>query len=229
MKLDYLVRNVVRRPDRRPTRIEVVEFPRSDPSVLLRCAAAVDDAGGPEGTQGEFLFACPPAWPRFSRSLGEPGSFDRTFAGVLAAVPGTRIGHDDSYPFLGDPKRLRELAAHPKRPLCTCPHRQLVAGPFCNGRPRFERRVSDVGGGVTRFQLYFSRRHLVLHRALRESRRTLAGCIGLTREVLEQLRLRNLRSRFPLRLYLGEAARGSLFRNPRNTDKVAISHHRRAL
>ena len=73
----------------------------------------------------------------------------RRFAGVLAAVARTHVGHDHAYAFGWNAQRASQFAAHAEGSLRSCPDGQLVIGPFGHSGPRLEGHMSDVGDGVS--------------------------------------------------------------------------------
>src|SRR6516162_8244974 len=95
VELDALIRRSVRRVDGRTAGAVVVKFPGSERAVLADAAGHVDDAGRAEVRPGEFLLARPDELYGLAGGLGEPGGFEGVLAGVLAAVRGAHVGHDD--------------------------------------------------------------------------------------------------------------------------------------
>src|SRR5664279_1184292 len=69
---------------------------------------------------------------------------------MLAAVARPGIRHDDARLLFRDAERLRQFAAHAKRPLRAGPYRDLVAFPLRQRGARLQRNVRDVSDGVGR-------------------------------------------------------------------------------
>ena len=79
---------------------------------------------------------------------GEPGRLDGRFAGMLAAVAGPGVGHDDADGVIREPECPGELAAHAEGPLCSGPDGELAVFPLRDRRAGLERRMGDVGDGI---------------------------------------------------------------------------------
>ena len=148
MKLGALVRDFVGRADSGRAGIIVVEFPGGERAVGARAAANLDHAGGPEVRPGEFFLACPDELDGLPRRFREPRRLDGRIARMLAAVRRSGIGHDDTHPVLGNPKRFGKLQAHAERPLRARPDGEFPAAPLRHRSARLERGVLDVGDGV---------------------------------------------------------------------------------
>src|SRR5581483_7697827 len=99
---NLLVWHVVGRADGGGTGVVVVIFPGGERAVLADAAGNLDDSRRPQVGPHEFLVARPDELDRFARGLGEPGGFDGTAAGVLAAVAGAGVGNDHAHAVLGE-------------------------------------------------------------------------------------------------------------------------------
>src|SRR5688572_24045024 len=96
-------------------------FPMREPAIVADSAGDVDDAGRPTIRPGEFLLPRPDKFDRFARGAGESSRFHRRFTGVLSAVPGAGVWHDDANIFFRHPKSGCEFAPHAKGPLGSRP------------------------------------------------------------------------------------------------------------
>src|SRR5579872_4325094 len=86
MKLNELIRHAVGSADGRGPRVVVVELPRNECSILPRAGLDFNNPRRTEVRPCEFLLASPHHLHRFARSFGKPRSFNRRFAGMLAAI-----------------------------------------------------------------------------------------------------------------------------------------------
>ena len=90
-----------------------MKLPGRERPVSLRAAVDLDDARRPEVGPGEFFLAGPDQLDRLAGRAGEAGGLDGRFAGVLAAVARTRVGHDDADGVVTMPER--RASAHRAR------------------------------------------------------------------------------------------------------------------
>ena len=74
-----------------------MEVPGDDGAVPIHAAADFDHAGGTEVRPAEFFLPRPHQLYRLAGSLGETRRFNRCIAGVLTAVAGSCIRHDDPH------------------------------------------------------------------------------------------------------------------------------------
>ena len=105
-----------------------------DPSARVDAGLDVDDPCRTRIAERELLGPRPDDLDGSPGRLRQPGRFDRVFAGVLAAIRGSGIGHDDPHLALRHVEGLREFAADAERPLGAAPDRQGITGPFGDGR-----------------------------------------------------------------------------------------------
>src|SRR5215470_13204132 len=144
MKDDSLVGNFVIRANPRRSRIVIVEFPRCEGSIIANSAADIDHARRPEVRPCEFLFAGPDNFHRTFRSPGQTRSLERRFARVLAAVCRSGIWHQYPDLLFRQMKCLSQLPANAEWPLCSGPHRQLVAVPLRESGSRLQWDMRDI-------------------------------------------------------------------------------------
>ena len=128
-------------------------------------AGDVNDAGGAEVGPGKFLLTSPDQLDRLAGRFGQAGGFDGGLAGVFAAVTRAGVGHDDANVLLGDAKGFGQLGADAEGTLRAGPDGQLAVLPLRHGGARFQRRVGDVGDGVSGLQFVRGRLKPVLDRA----------------------------------------------------------------
>src|SRR5439155_24047603 len=83
-----------------PSRMDVGEVPRGQPSTAVDAAGDVDDGGGAEVRPGELLLARPPDLHRTARGPGQPRRLHRDLAGVLPPEPAAGGRNDDSHAVL---------------------------------------------------------------------------------------------------------------------------------
>src|SRR5205823_2500653 len=119
-----------------------------DASVVADAAAHFDDTGRPKIGPGEFFFARPANFDRLTRLFCEPSGFERSLAGVLAAITGSGIGHNYAHAIFGNVECFRELGTDAERALRSGPDGELGTSPLRDGGARLERRVRDISNGV---------------------------------------------------------------------------------
>ena len=222
MELDLLVRDFVGRADPGGPGVVVVELPGRELAVRARAAADVDDARGTEVGPGELFFSSPHDLHRTGGGARQPRGLDGDLARVLAAVAGSRVGHDHADLVLRDPKGLRQLAAHAEGALRSRPHRQRAVLPLGDRRPRLQRRVRDVGHGVRGGELRRRGGQRVVDRARHVARPRIALVSALLQEV-EELGRGGLRRRLPFRAHGVERTRGQVGVRRRHAHEVAVA------
>ncbi len=227
VKLRVKVRHVIWRPDTRPARVVVVIFPRGEQTVLGSPGCHLDDTGRAEIGPGELLLARPHQLDRLARGLRQARGLHGRLAGVLAAVAGTHVGHDDAHAFGRDAERGREFRADAERALRPGPDGQLAVGPFGDGGARLHRRVGNVSDGVGRLDLFGGRRQTVSYGTLDGLARTEAAATRsrVLLQILEQLVAGRLRCGLPLRAQGGQRFLGGVLGRRRHADEGAVFHH----
>ena len=152
--------------------------------------------------------------------------FDRGFAGVLAAVTRARVRHQHADTFFWNAKSLGQFTPHAERPLRARPDRQVVARPLRQRSARFERRMGDVGDGVSLLQAMIGRSQRFLHRACLVAGRVPCRVLVLDHillQIFEQLLVRRLRLGFPLRANGRDGTGGNFCARRRHSDKIAVA------
>src|SRR5882757_9287505 len=102
----------VRRVQTRAAGIEIGELPIFEVTVGIHGRANVDDAGGAEVSPSKFFLASPDDFDRLLGGASETRGFDGGFTGMLAAVAGASVRHQDVHAFLRNVKRGSEFFAH---------------------------------------------------------------------------------------------------------------------
>ena len=200
-----LVRDFVERAQGRGARVVVGDVPRGQRAVVADSARQVDHASRAKIGPGEFLFPRPGQLHRFAGRLGKPGRLDGRFGRVLAAVAGTHVRRDDADFLLRHVERQRQLAPHAEGTLRSRPDGQLSILPFGHRGPRLQRRMGDIGDGVSRLVRVVGRRQALFDRPAVEVRaaaeaETLAPRVRFL-EIVEQVLIGDgVRRRRPLRL-----------------------------
>src|SRR5882724_5643657 len=113
----------VRRVQTGATGIEIRGLPIFEVAVRIHGSANVYDAGWAEVSPSKFFFACPNDFDGLFGGASETGGYDGGFTGVLAAVAGACVRHQDVHALLRNVKRRGEFFTHAKGP--------LRAGPNC--------------------------------------------------------------------------------------------------
>ena len=130
---------------------------------MARGCPDFNEARWAEVGPGEFLFAGPHNLHGFAGGLGKAGSFNSSFAGVLAAVSAAHVGLEDAHLVGGQMERLHQFVANTEGPLRSGPDRELAVIPLGNSGARFERCVRDVFDGVLSFELHIGAGNCLCH------------------------------------------------------------------
>ena len=139
--------------------VVIVELPGGQRSVAVDARGDLDDAGRTKVRPGELLLAGPHEPHRTTGGARQAGGLDGGLPGVLAAVAGAGVRHDDADVALRQPERLGELRAHAEGALRAGPDGQAPVLPASQGGARLQRRVRDVGDGVAAVTALDGRRH----------------------------------------------------------------------
>ena len=148
VKRSELVGHFVGRAKPGSAGVVVVKFPGCERAVAACAALDFDHAGRPEVGPGEFFLASPDQLDRPAGLAGDSRGLDGRFAGVLAAVAGAGVRHDDANRVVGESKRTGQLAAHAEGALGSGPDGELAVLPLRHRRAGLERSVGDVGDRV---------------------------------------------------------------------------------
>src|SRR4051794_14295408 len=143
-----LLSDIVRRLEPRRSGVVIVKLPVRDGSVGRHFPSDVDDSAGAQVRPSHLLFAGPIALHRLAHRLGESRRFECRVAGVLAAIPRSRVRHDYSHLILGNLKLDGKLASDPEGTLRPGPDGELAVAPFGDRSPRLQWHMRNVGDVV---------------------------------------------------------------------------------